>query len=79
MDITKSMNVAKYMKMIENATAYNEYREFEIALLIAERSNLSHLEINDDIIIKIDEILNTTETLFNDSLNNELEKIFDFD
>lgn len=64
------------MKQIEDLTSRGDYREFEVALLIAERSEINYSDVNADLIEKVEDISNSFSSLFDENLNYELEDIF---
>ena len=41
------------MKYIEDITSQQEYSSFEVALMIAERSELNHKEITPELVEKV--------------------------
>lgn len=64
------------MKYIEDITSQQEYSSFEVALMIAERSELNHKEITPELVEKVQELLDSYDGLFNENLNEDLNKIF---
>lgn len=64
------------MKHIEDITSQQEYSSFEVALMIAERSELNHKEITPELVEKVQELLDSYDGLFNENLNEDLNKIF---
>lgn len=68
--------VKDFMKQIEDLTSRGDYREFEVALLIAERSEINYSDVNADLIEKVEDISNSFSSLFDENLNYELEDIF---
>ena len=68
--------IKEFMKYIEDLTSNGDYSSFEIALLIAERSNLKHNEINEELINKVEEVSDKYDTLFDENINFDLEDIF---
>lgn len=48
--------VKDFMKQIEDLTSRGDYREFEVALLIAERSEINYSDVNADLIEKVEDI-----------------------
>ena len=64
------------MKYIEDITSQQEYSSFEVALMIAERSELNHKEITPELVEKVQELLDLYDGLFNENLNEDLNKIF---
>lgn len=69
--------VKEIMKFIEKLTSKGDYQCFETALLISERSNLNHNEINEELIDKVQEVSDNYDTLFDESINYDLEEIFE--
>lgn len=75
-----NINIVKeFMKKIEDLTSQGHYREFETALLIAERSNLNHNEINQDLVDGVYNIASLSDELLSDYLIEELDEVFNTD
>lgn len=53
-----------------------QYSSFEVALLIAERSELTHQEITSELVEKVQELSDSYDSLFNEALNEDLDEIF---
>ena len=64
------------MKYIEDITSQQEYSSFEVALMIPEISELNHKEITHELVVKVQELLDSYDGLFNENLNEDLNKIF---
>lgn len=71
----KLEKVKEFMEYIENLTSNGDYSLFEIALLIAERGELNHNEIDEDLIDKVKVISEKNDTLFNEDINYDIENI----
>ena len=65
-------NVRNFMEQIEGLTKKGNYSDFEVALLICERSNIHSSEIN-----KVMNISQSCDTLFSDYINDELRDVFE--
>lgn len=75
-----NINIVKeFMKKIEDLTSQGHYREFETALLIAERSNLNHNEINQDLVDGVYNIASLSDELLSDYLIEKLDEVFNTD
>lgn len=68
--------VKEFMKYIEDLTSKGDYSSFEIALLIAERSEINHNEINEELIDKVKDISDSYDSLFDQNINYDLEDVF---
>lgn len=64
------------MKYIEEITSKLQYSSFEVALLIADRSELTHQEITSELVEKVQELSDSYDSLFNEALNEDLDEIF---
>jgi len=64
------------MKYIEEITSKLQYSSFEVALLIAERSELTHKEVTPELVEKVQELSDSYDSLFNEGLNEELDELF---
>lgn len=69
-------DVQDIMKYIEEITSKLQYSSFEVALLIADRSELTHQEITSELVEKVQELSNSYDSLFNEALNEDLDEIF---
>ena len=69
-------DVQDIMKDIEEITSKLQYSSFEVALLIAERSELTHQEITPELVEKVQELSDSYDSLFNEGLNEELDELF---
>lgn len=69
-------DVQDIMKYIEEITSKLQYSSFEVALLIAERSELTHQEITSELVEKVQELSDSYDGLFNEALNEDLDEIF---
>lgn len=69
-------DVQEIMKYIEEITSKLQYSSFEVALLIAERSELTHQEITSELVEKVQELSDSYDSLFNEALNEDLDEIF---
>jgi len=69
-------DVQDIMKYIEEITSKLQYSSFEVALLIAERSELIHQEITSELVEKVQELSDSYDSLFNEALNEDLDEIF---
>lgn len=69
-------DVQDIMKYIEEITSKLQYSSFEVALLIAERSELTHQEITSELVEKVQELSDSHDSLFNEALNEDLDEIF---
>lgn len=69
-------DVQEIMKYIEEITSKLQYSSFEVALLIAERSELTHQEITPELVEKVQELSDSYDSLFNEGLNEELDELF---
>ena len=69
-------DVQDIMKYIEEITSKLQYSSFEVALLIAERSELTHQEITPELVEKVQELSDSYDSLFNEELNEDLDEIF---
>ena len=69
-------DVQDIMKYIEEITSQLQYSSFEVALLIAERSELTHQEITSELVEKVQELSDSYDSLFNEALNEDLDEIF---
>lgn len=69
-------DVQDIMKYIEEITSKLQYSSFEVALLIAERSELTHQEITSELVKKVQELSDSYDSLFNEALNEDLDEIF---
>lgn len=69
-------DVQDIMKYIEEITSKLQYSSFEVALLIAERSELTHQEITSELVEKVQELSDSYDNLFNEALNEDLDEIF---
>lgn len=69
-------DVQDIMKYIEEITSKLQYSSFEVALLIAERSELTHQEITPELVEKVQELSDSYDSLFNEGLNEELDELF---
>ena len=69
-------DVQDIMKYIEEITSKLQYSSFEVALLIAERSELTHQEITPELVEKVQELSDSYDSLFNEALNEDLDEIF---
>lgn len=69
-------DVQDIMKYIEEITSKLQYSSFEVALLIAERSELTHQEITSELVEKVQELSDSYDNLFNEALNENLDEIF---
>lgn len=69
-------DVQDIMKYIEEITSKLQYSSFEVALLIAERSELTHQEITSELVEKVQELSDSYDSLFNEALNEDLDEIF---
>lgn len=69
-------DVQDIMKYIEEITSKLQYSSFEVALLIAERSELTHQEITSELVEKVQELSDFYDSLFNEALNEDLDEIF---
>lgn len=65
------------MRYIEKLTSEGNYSDFEVALLIAERSFLKYNEINQDLVEKVCSIAQSYDTLFGSDINEDLDNVFD--
>lgn len=72
----KLETVMEIMKYIEDLTSKGNYQLFEVALLIADRSNFHHDEITEDLIDDVLKISECRETLFAEELNYDLDDVF---
>lgn len=68
-------DVQDIMKYIEEITSKLQYSSFEVALLIAERSELTHQEITSELVEKVQELSDSYDSLFNEALNEDLDEI----
>lgn len=64
-------DVQEIMKYIEEITSKLQYSSFEVALLIAERSELTHKEVTPELVEKVQELSDSYDSLFNEGLNEE--------
>ena len=69
-------DVQDIMKYIEEITSKLQYSSFEVSLLIAERSELTHQEITSELVEKVQELSDSYDSLFNEALNEDLDEIF---
>ena len=69
-------DVQDIMKYIEEITSKLQHSSFEVALLIAERSELTHQEITSELVEKVQELSDSYDNLFNEALNEDLDEIF---
>ena len=69
-------DVQDIMKYIEEITSKLQYSSFEVALLIAERSELTQQEITSELVEKVQELSDSYDNLFNEALNEDLDEIF---
>lgn len=69
-------DVQDIMKYIEEITSKLQHSSFEVALLIAERSELTHQEITSELVEKVQELSDSYDSLFNEVLNEDLDEIF---
>lgn len=69
-------DVQDIMKYIEEITSKLQYSSFEVALLIAEKSELTHQEITPELVEKVQELSDSYDSLFNEALNEDLDEIF---
>lgn len=69
-------DVQDIMKYIEEITSKLQYSSFEVALLIAKRSELTHQEITPELVEKVQELSDSYDSLFNEELNEDLDEIF---
>lgn len=69
-------DVQDIMKYIEEITSKLQYSSFEVALLIADRSELTHQEITSELVEKVQELSDSYDSLFNEVLNEDLDEIF---
>lgn len=69
-------DVQDIMKYIEEITSKLQYSSFEVALLIAEKSELTHQEITSELVEKVQELSDSYDSLFNEALNEDLDEIF---
>lgn len=69
-------DVQDIMKYIEEITSKLQYSSFEVALLIAEISELTHQEITSELVEKVQELSDSYDSLFNEALNEDLDEIF---
>ena len=69
-------DVQDIMKYIEEITSKLQYSSFEVALLIAVRSELTHQEITSELVEKVQELSDSYDSLFNEALNEDLDEIF---
>ena len=69
-------DVQAIMKYIEEITSKLQYSSFEVALLIADRSELTHQEITSELVEKVQELSDSYDSLFNEALNEDLDEIF---
>lgn len=69
-------DVQDIMKYIEEITSKLQYLSFEVALLIADRSELTHQEITSELVEKVQELSDSYDSLFNEALNEDLDEIF---
>lgn len=69
-------DVQDIMKYIEEITSKLQHSSFEVALLIAERSELTHQEITSELVEKVQELSDSYDSLFNEALNEDLDEIF---
>lgn len=69
-------DVQDIMKYIEEITSKLQYSSFEVVLLIAERSELTHQEITSELVEKVQELSDSYDSLFNEALNEDLDEIF---
>ena len=74
--IANLKDVQDIMKYIEEITSKLQYSSFEVALLIAERSELTHQEITSELVEKVQELSDSYDSLFNEALNEDLDEIF---
>lgn len=74
--MTNLKDVQDIMKYIEEITSKLQYSSFEVALLIAERSELTHQEITSELVEKVQELSDSYDSLFNEALNEDLDEIF---
>ena len=70
-------NVRNFMEQIEGLTQKGNYSDFEVALLICERSNIHSSEINKELVDKVMNISQSCDTLFSDYINDELRDVFE--
>lgn len=69
-------DVQDIMKYIEEITSKLQHSSFEVALLIAERSELTHQEVTSELVEKVQELSDSYDSLFNEALNEDLDEIF---
>lgn len=69
-------DVQEIMKYIEEITSKLQYSSFEVALLMAERSELTHKEVTPELVEKVQELSDSYDSLFNEGLNEELDELF---
>lgn len=69
-------DVQDIMKYIEEITSKLQYSSFEVALLIADRSELTHQEITSELVEKVQELSDSYDSLFNEALNEDLDEMF---
>lgn len=69
-------DVQDIMKYIEEITSKLQYSSFEVALLIADRSELTHQEVTSELVEKVQELSDSYDSLFNEALNEDLDEIF---
>lgn len=74
--IANLKDVQDIMKYIEEITSKLQYSSFEVALLIADRSELTHQEITSELVEKVQELSDSYDSLFNEALNEDLDEIF---
>lgn len=68
--------VKEIMKFIEELTSKGDYQCFETALLISDRSDLQHNEINESLMEQVQKLSEDYDSLFNEDLNYDLEDVF---
>lgn len=67
-------DVQDIMKYIEEITSKLQYSSFEVALLIADRSELTHQEITSELVEKVQELSDSYDSLFNEDIDWEISK-----
>lgn len=68
--------VKEIMSYIEDITSKGDYSCFELALLITERGDINHNEINEELIDKVEDISDSYSSLFDENINIDLEDVF---
>lgn len=75
--MVKLENVKEYVKFIEDLTQKGDYNAFEVALLIAERSNIEHEKITEELVDSVSKLVDRVSTVFDGYINEEMENIVD--